>query len=127
MEIKNTDKLLHTYFPQLKEKGENKPAEKTKPTDRIEISNTSKAFKKMENFLNLGVPGSLDMSDLNEEEQEEFIKMLSYLLQKGVVGYEVREVDGKPEKHFIVTQIGNRRLYGTELYDQDKYEKYYKH
>ena len=49
--------------------------------------------------------------------------MLSILLKKGIVGYEVLEVDGKPEKHFIVNQIGNQRIYGAELYKNKSYFK----
>jgi hypothetical protein len=87
-----------------------------KPADSIEISNTSKAFAKVENFLNLGKRDRLDTGDLNEEEKKEFLKMLSKLLQEGIVGYEILEVNGKPEKHYIVNQIGDERLKGAKLY-----------
>lgn len=86
------------------------------PEDTIEISNTSKAFKKLDDFLNLGKPGRLDLSDLNPKEKEEFLKMLAKLLKEGIVGYEVLEVNGKPEKHYIVNEIGDRRIYGAKLY-----------
>ena len=49
---------------------------------------------------------------------EEFLQMLSTLLKKGVVGYEILEIDDKPEKHFIVTQIGDERTYGAEIYNE---------
>jgi hypothetical protein len=84
--------------------------------DSLEISNTSKVFKKIDDFLNLGKPDRLSTEGMNKEEKDEFLKMLSILLKKGIVGYEVLEVDGKPEKHFIVNQIGNQRIYGAELY-----------
>jgi hypothetical protein len=102
--------------------------EKTKTTakdnpkkDSIEISNTSKAFAKIDRFLNLGAPDRLDTEDLNPAEKEEFLKMLSDLLKKGVVGYEILEVNGKPEKHYIVNQIGDERLKGAKLYKKPGY------
>lgn len=96
----------------------NVPEEKN---DSIEISNTSKVFSKLDSFLNLGKPDRLDIGDLNPKEKEEFLKMLAVLMQEGVVGYEIREVDGKPEKHYIVNQIGDERLYGTKLYKKRGY------
>lgn len=89
--------------------------------DSLEISNTSKVFKKIDDFLNLGKPDRLSTEGMTKEEKDEFLKMLSILLKKGIVGYEVLEVDGKPEKHFIVNQIGNQRIYGAELYKNKSY------
>jgi len=91
--------------------------------DTIEISNTSKAFAKLDKFLNLGRPDRLDTTDLNDAEKKEFLKMLSTLLQKGIVGYEIIEVNGKPEKHYIVNEIGDERLYGKKLYNKPGYYK----
>lgn len=91
--------------------------------DSISISNTSKAFNKLNDFMNLGKPGRLDMSDLSPDEKEEFMKMLAKLLKEGIVGYEIIEVNGKPEKHYLVNQIGDKRLYGKKLYNDpnDRY------
>jgi len=86
--------------------------------DKLEISNTSKAFAKLESFLNLNKKDRLDISDLSKEERDEFLKMLSMLLERGIVGYEILEVDGKPEKHFIVTQIGDERLRDAKPYNK---------
>lgn len=93
----------------------------TSKKDSIEISSTSKAFDKVNKFLNLGRPDRLDISDLNPEEKEEFVKMIAALVQKGIIGYEIREVDGKPEKHYFVNEIGDERLYGTKLYNRPGY------
>lgn len=93
------------------------------PQDKIEISNTSKAFAKIESFLNLGKADRLDISGLNDAEKEEFLKMLATLLKEGIVGYEIIDVNGKPEKHYIVNQIGNERLYGKKLYKKQGYNK----
>lgn len=97
--------------------------ENTGQKDKIEISNTSKAFGKIDSFLNLGRPDRLDTSDLNEPEKKEFFKMLAALIKKGVVGYEIIEVNGKPEKHYIVNEIGDQRLYGKKLYNRPGYYK----
>jgi hypothetical protein len=90
--------------------------------DSASISNTSKAMNKIDSFLNLGETNRFDLSDMNPAEKEEFYKMLAKLMEKGVVGYEIREVNGQPEKHFIVNEIGDQRLYGTKLYKK-RYEK----
>lgn len=90
-------------------------------SDSAEISNTSKALGKLDKFLNLGRSNRLDIDDLNDSEKEEFIKMLAALLKRGIVGYEILEVNGKPEKHYIVNQIGNERLYGAKLYKKQGY------
>ncbi len=91
--------------------------------DSIKISDTAKAFKKVDEFLNLGKPDRLEsVLNMSPGVQEEFFKMLSILLQRGVVGYEMLEVDGKPEKHYMVTQIGDQRIQDAKLYDEDKYK-----
>lgn len=90
--------------------------------DTFTISNTSKAFDKVEDFLNLGKSGRLDIGDLNEDEKKEFLKILASLLQKGIVGYEILEVNGKPEKHFIECEIGDQRIKQAKLY-KDKPNK----
>jgi hypothetical protein len=87
--------------------------------DSSEISDTSKAFAKIDDFLNLGKSDRLDINDLNEGEKKEFLKMLSELIKKGIVGYEVIEVNGKPEKHYIVNEIGDERLKGAKLYKKN--------
>lgn len=85
--------------------------------DSFEFSSTPKVFDKLNNFLNLGKSDRLDTSDLNPAEKEEFLQMLSKLLQAGVVGYEMLEIDGKVEKHYIVNQIGNPRTKGAKVKD----------
>ncbi len=93
-------------------------AKKSKPiADTIEISDKAKALKRVDDFLNLGKPDRLNTDAMTPGEKEEFLKMLALLLERGIVGYEILEVDGKPEKHFIVNQIGDDRLYGAKLYE----------
>lgn len=99
-----------------------KPPDKYLPVkDSIEISNTSKVYDRIDKFLNLGRPDRLDVSDLSNVEREEFLKMLTNLIRKGIVGFEVLEVNGKPEKHYIVNQIGDERLKGAKLYQKKGY------
>lgn len=92
-------------------------------SDSIEISNTAKVYDKVDKFLNLGDSDRLDIGELNEAERKEFLKMLSALIKKGIVGYEVLDVNGKPEKHFVDTKIGDKRIYGAKLYKRNGYYK----
>ncbi|MBA4406629.1 hypothetical protein C0389_05085 [bacterium] len=118
----DSSKTLQDLFTsdsrKVKLPGKNPPAK-----DSIEISNTSKVYNRIDKFLNLGRPDRLDVSDLNNAEREEFLKMLSDLIRKGIVGFEVLEVNGKPEKHYIVNQIGDERLKGAKLYIKKGYYK----
>lgn len=118
----DTAKLIRTDFFSGTGKSRN-DSENRQPADSAEISNTSKAFARLDKFLNLGRPDRLDISDLNEAEKKEFLKMLAELLKKGIVGYEVLEVNGKPEKHYIVNEIGDERIYGARLYKKKGYYK----
>jgi hypothetical protein len=107
---------------------ENQPSVKNEKTDdtkndSIEISNTARVYDKIDKFLNLGRPDRLDIDDLNEEEKKEFYKMLADLINNGIIGYEILEVKGKPEKHFLDTQIGDHRIYGARLYKKNGYYK----
>ncbi|MCX7798566.1 MAG: hypothetical protein N2249_08075 [Melioribacter sp.] len=118
--IKNERFFLREVFNNIYDK-KDFSKEESKLKDSIEISNTAKAFNKLDKFLNLGNTKRLDIDDLNKEEKKEFVKMLAQLLKRGVVGYEILEVNGKPEKHFIENQIGNERIYGAKLYKKKGY------
>jgi len=74
----------------------------------------SKVFNRVDNFLDFGSSKNLDFSHFSDEEMESFLKVMSTLMKEGIVGYEYYEVDGKIEKHFMTTSIGNRRLYNAE-------------
>lgn len=95
------------------------PEEEYSVVDSAEISNTAKAFSKVEKFLDMNNPNRLNINDLNDAEKEEFLKMLAGAIKEGVVGYEVLEVNGLPEKHFLVNEIGDRRLNGAKPYKKD--------
>lgn len=91
--------------------------------DSIEISNTAKVYDRLDKFLNLGKPDRLDISDLSESEKNDFLKMLAELIKQGIVGYEILEVNGKPEKHYVVNQIGDERIRDAKLYTKKGYNK----
>lgn len=118
--IKNEHFFLSTIFKEIYDK-KDFLKEEYKLRDSAEISNTAKVFDKLDKFLNLGRSNRLDIDDLNDKEKEEFLKMLSELIKRGVIGYEILEVNGKPEKHYIVNQIGNQRIYGAKLYKKKGY------
>lgn len=88
--------------------------------DSLQISDDGKAFQAVDEFLNLGKSDRTDISSLSPDEKKEFFKMLGNLAQKGIVGYEVLKVNGVPEKHFIETEIGDKRLKGAKLYKKDE-------
>ncbi|GEM_PF-958521 len=116
--VSGKSNILQAFYSSFKK---NEQETKENPVDTIEFSDTSKAFAKLDNFLNLGKRDRLDITDLNDSEKKEFLKMLATLLQKGIVGYEVLEVNGKPEKHYIVNQIGDQRIYGAKQYKKKGY------
>jgi hypothetical protein len=74
----------------------------------------SRVFMKIDRFLNLGKPDRLSIDHMGPEEQKTFLKVLASLMKEGVVGYEMIEVNGIPEKHYLVTQIGDHRLRGAK-------------
>ena len=74
----------------------------------------------MDSFLNLGDPGRVDVGNMSPADKKEFIKIVANLLHKGVVGYEVLDVNGQPEKHFIENEIGDERIKGAKLYNNGK-------
>jgi len=106
---------LHAFVLEKKPQEKALTGSETK-SDSIEISNTAKVYDKVDKFLNLGDSDRLDVGELNEAERKEFLKMLTALIKKGLVGYEVLDVNGKPEKHFVDNQIGDKRLKGAKLY-----------
>lgn len=82
--------------------------------DSVEISDFGKVFQKVDDFLNLGKKDPMDLGELNESEREEYLKMVTKLVDNGIVGYDTFEINGKREKHYAANQIGNKRLYGAK-------------
>ncbi len=91
--------------------------------DTAEISNTAKVMNNIDKFFNLGSSDRTELSDMNGAEQQEFIKMTADLIKHGVMGYEVLDVNHKPEKHDIVLEIGDQRIKGAKLYKKQVYYK----
>ena len=120
--VNNNQKLIRILNEDVKRSKSGNFSPKVK-RDSISISNTSRAFSKLNNFLNLGKRDRLDIGDLNPKEKKEFLKMLVKLLKMGIVGYEILKVNGKPEKHYIVNQIGDERIYGAKLYNKNRYSR----
>ena len=89
-------------------------AEKELKNDGVFGQSFKKIMNRVDNFLNLSSTKSFDFSSFNKEEMKSFLKIMSKLMKKGVVGYDYYEVNGKIEKHFITTSIGNKRLYNSE-------------
>lgn len=81
--------------------------------DKIPFS--PKVFRKIDRFFDLGSTSTLDLGDLSKEESRQFWKVVSKLLQKGLVGYNYYEIDGKIEKHYVISDLGNQRLAGSKV------------
>jgi len=80
------------------------------------ISTSAKVMNRLDEFLNMGQSDSLSLDDMSADEKDTFLSMLSALLSKGVMGYEMLEVeDGVPEKFYIVNQIGSQETYSKPL------------
>jgi hypothetical protein len=75
--------------------------------DALILNEKSKAFKKLESFLDLGKPDKFDLSNLCDQEKDEFLGMLYELLKCGVVGYQKVETKGKIEKHYVINNLGD--------------------
>jgi hypothetical protein len=85
-------------------------------------ANPISVINAVEGFLDLGNSDRLgEYSSLSDSEKEKFNKMLGKLLKAGVIGYEILEVDGQKEKHFLSTQIGDERLYNAKRYNKKGY------
>ncbi|MFN8359856.1 MAG: hypothetical protein U0264_08065 [Candidatus Kapaibacterium sp.] len=80
------------------------------------VSLSSNVFKKVESFMNLGSTKDILLNDLTADEKDQFLKILSTLLKEGIVGYEMLEVNGRPEKHFVDISFGDHRLRGAKRY-----------
>jgi len=90
-----------------------------KDLEGLSKNSFSKVFNRVDNFLDFGTTKNFDFSSFNKEEMKSFLKVMSTLMKKGIVGYEYYEVNGKVEKHFMSTSIGNRRLYNAEWKERE--------
>ncbi|MBK34031.1 MAG: hypothetical protein CME26_00695 [Gemmatimonadetes bacterium] len=65
----------------------------------------SNSLDLVDRFLDLGQ--GLDLTDLSKEELAEAFEVIAELLERGIVGYEVREINGAPHKVFIDVATGS--------------------
>jgi hypothetical protein len=107
---------IKSYFEEKIIKGNAPPKSTTSFKDTANISDTSKVFSQVDHFLNLGNPGRVDVGSMSPADRKDFLKIVANLLHNGVVGYEVLNVNGQPEKHFIENEIGDTRIKGAKLY-----------
>lgn len=56
------------------------------------------------------------LEQLDREGLQTFIDMTATLLQHGVVGYELLEIDKQPYTSFVTNRIGDPRLQGAHFY-----------
>jgi hypothetical protein len=80
---------------------------------------SSKVFRAVDKFLDLGAKKDISLKGLNSEEKDQYYKIIAKLMQKGIVGYNYYEIDGQTEKHYIDVSLGNQRLErGKKLNDR---------
>lgn len=70
------------------------------------VFDRSDALNLVDQFLDLG-SGGLDLADLSKEELAEAFKMIAELIDRGIVGYEYRKINGAPHKVFIDVAMGS--------------------
>ena len=91
------------------------PHTPSEPKNASEI----KAVKAVDRFFNLGSDSRFSSWDsLSPREKTLFINMVAELAQKGLIGYEVVDIDNRPYKSFATTQIGDTLTSHAPLYDR---------
>lgn len=79
-------------------------------------------MERVDRVLDLG-RGVGNLGDLSREELAEAFAILADLFERGIVGYEVREVNGEPRKVFIDVAIGSD-LHRAPLYKNGRLDGY---
>ena len=81
-------------------------------------------FDSAHDFFDLSDPGRLSSwSNLDSEEKEGFVQMVAKLAQRGLVGYEILDVQDKPYKSFASAQIADQKASEAHVYDRNGYFK----
>jgi len=76
-------------------------------------------YRLVDRMLDLSRGGRNPISPLEQldgEGLQTFIDMTATLLQHGVVGYELLEIDKQPYTSFVTNRIGDPRLQGAQFY-----------
>lgn len=84
-------------------------------------------YRSVERLMNLGSDRSYILDSMvhsDDEEYSTYLKIITNLLKKGVVGYEYLEVNNRPYKSFITTSIGNHKLSGAKPYRRENHTIY---
>lgn len=86
--------------------------------------NSINIFSAVDNYLDINKSGDFLFSSVllhgKERDSETYLKILSKLLKKGIVGYEYLDVGNRPYKSFITTRIGDSRLSGKKPYYRNR-------
>ena len=90
--------------------------------DRVQGSDTNNVMAQVDQVLNLG-EGFGDLHQLSREELAESFAVLTELFERGIVGYEYREVNGERQKVFIDVAIGSD-LHRAPLYKNGRLDSY---
>lgn len=99
--------------------GSKKASMAESPSVINEIGSTD-VFGAVDNFFNLGKSGRLNSYfNLSGRDKEDFLKIVSSLLQQGYVGYEMLEIEGQVEKHSVESQMGDTRASQAKIYDEN--------
>ncbi len=114
--FRTTGMTIYDTFDIDKKVEKKKAREEKSGKDTIQISNTAKVFKKVDDLFNLSGPEHLSMEDLSAEERREFVKAVATLLKDKYVGYEVLNINGRPEMHDVVLQLGDERTAHAKPY-----------
>jgi hypothetical protein len=96
------------------------PAQDGHDSPEGDTANPIKAARAADDLFNLG--SSLRPNAWNRLsgfERDTFVSMAAELAQRGVIGFEILEVDGRPYKSFAVNQIGDSRTSHAPLYDRN--------
>lgn len=91
------------------------------PADVVDISASKDVFTAVESFFNMGKTNRFeDFHNLSREDKEKFITIVAELAKSGYMGYEELVVDNKVERHEIAHQMGDDRIRGAKVYDENK-------
>ena len=96
------------------------PAQEGHHSPEGNTANPIKAARAADDLFNLG--SSLRIKTWNRlsgSARDTFVSMAAELAQRGVIGFDILEVNGRPYKSFAVNQIGDSLTSNAPLYDRN--------
>lgn len=98
---------------------------KNSQESNIDNINFSKIWSAIDSYFDLGDPNKLLWMQLSPAAQSQYWKIITKLIQKGVVGYRYYEVNGQKEKHFIECEMAVSRFANAKVkyYNQKQYTR----